>query len=60
MGVDDLLQKHSLLEADIKVIGTRVKSINAQADPFSLSTEVDEDGPLFFLAFLFILSSRRF
>ena len=44
MGVDDLLQKHSLLEADIKVIGSRVKSINAQADPFSLSADVDEDG----------------
>ena len=34
MGVDDLLQKHSLLESDIRVIGDRVKAINAQAAKF--------------------------
>ena len=40
MGVEDLLQKQSLLEADIKIVGERVKSINAQAQKF-----VDEDFP---------------
>ena len=44
MGVDDLLQKHSLLEADIKVIGERVKSVNGQADPFSQPGADDQDG----------------
>ena len=45
MGVDDLLQKHSLLEADIKVIGERVKSVNGQADPFSQpGADDDQDG----------------
>ena len=34
MGVEDLLQKHSLLEADIKVVGERVKSVNGQANNF--------------------------
>ena len=34
MGVDDLLQKHSLLEADIHVLGERVKTVNTQADRF--------------------------
>jgi len=34
MGVEDLLQKHSLLEADIKVVGERVKSVNGQAGNF--------------------------
>ena len=34
MGVEDLLQKHSLLEADIKVIGDRVKNCNGQANIF--------------------------
>jgi len=34
MGVDDLLQKHGLLESDIRVIGDRVKAINAQASKF--------------------------
>lgn len=34
MGVEDLLQKHSLLEADINVVGERVRSVNSQADKF--------------------------
>ena len=34
MGVEDLLQKHSLLEADIRVVGDRVKSVNGQANNF--------------------------
>ncbi|XP_076098574.1 spectrin beta chain-like isoform X13 [Mytilus galloprovincialis] len=34
MGVDDLLQKHSLIEADIHVLGERVKTVNTQADRF--------------------------
>jgi len=34
MSVEDLLQKHSLLEADIHVLGDRVKTVNLQADRF--------------------------
>ncbi|NP_001171782.1 beta spectrin-like [Saccoglossus kowalevskii] len=34
MGVEDLLQKHALLEADIAVQGERVKSTNKQASKF--------------------------
>jgi len=34
MGVDDLLQKHGLLEADIHVLGERVKTVNLQATKF--------------------------
>ena len=34
MGVEDLLQKHSLLEADINVVGERVRSVNSQAEKF--------------------------
>lgn len=34
MGVEDLLQKHSLLEADIHVLGERVKTVNLQAEKF--------------------------
>ena len=40
MGVEDLLQKQSLLEADINIVGDRVKTINGQAQKF-----VDEDFP---------------
>ncbi|XP_052270062.1 spectrin beta chain-like isoform X3 [Dreissena polymorpha] len=34
MGVDDLLQKHGLLESDIHVLGERVKTVNIQANKF--------------------------
>ncbi|XP_067680907.1 spectrin beta chain-like isoform X4 [Haliotis asinina] len=38
MGVEDLLQKHSLLEADIHVVGERVKTVNSSATRF-----IDDD-----------------
>jgi len=34
MGVEDLLQKHMLLESDISVIGERVKVVNSNAQKF--------------------------
>ncbi|XP_076252536.1 spectrin beta chain isoform X3 [Rhynchophorus ferrugineus] len=34
MGVEDLLQKHSLLEADINILGERVKSVAEQSQKF--------------------------
>ena len=34
MGVQDLIQKHTLLESDISVIGDRVNSINSNAQKF--------------------------
>lgn len=34
MGVEDLLQKHSLLEADVNVVGERVATVNSQAQKF--------------------------
>jgi len=40
MGVEDLLQKHQLVEADISIVGERVKTVSAQADRF-----LDPDGP---------------
>lgn len=43
MGVEDLLQKHSLLEADINVVGERVKSVNGQAERF-VEGEFPESG----------------
>lgn len=38
MGVEDLLQKHSLLEADLNVVGERVVNVNSQAQRF-----IDDD-----------------
>lgn len=41
MGVEDLLQKHSLLESDIAILGARVNTINAQAQNF-VDAEFDD------------------
>ncbi|VEN36476.1 unnamed protein product, partial [Callosobruchus maculatus] len=34
MGVEDLLQKHNLLEADINILGERVKAVASQSQRF--------------------------
>lgn len=34
MGVQDLLQKHSLVEADINILGERVKAVVQQSQKF--------------------------
>jgi spectrin beta len=34
MGVEDLLQKHSLVEADVNVLGERVKAVVQQSQRF--------------------------
>ena len=49
MGVEDLLQKHSLLESDIKVIGERVRTINGQAEKFVVADFPDAGGRSFVL-----------
>ena len=46
MGVDDLLQKHSLLESDIHVLGERVKTVNLQANKF-VDGDFSEVGGMF-------------
>eukprot|EP00058_Branchiostoma_floridae_P003661 XP_002589149.1 hypothetical protein BRAFLDRAFT_124053 [Branchiostoma floridae] len=43
MGVEDLLQKHQLMEADIAVQADRVKAVNDSAAPFARQ---DDDGAL--------------
>ena len=47
MGVEDLIQKHSLLESDIKVIGERVRTINGQADKFVIADFPEAGGTSF-------------
>ncbi|KAJ8250803.1 hypothetical protein COCON_G00227250 [Conger conger] len=39
LGVEDLLQKHALVEADIAIQADRVKSVNATAQKFIIDTE---------------------
>jgi len=41
LGVQDLLQKHSLVEADIAAMADRVKSVNEQAESFLQIDETD-------------------
>ena len=43
LGVEDLLQKHSLVEADIAAQADRVKAVNEQAEMF-LHMDNEEDG----------------
>ena len=43
LGVEDLLQKHSLVETDIAAQADRVNSVNEQAETF-LNLEPQEDG----------------
>ncbi|VIO98225.1 beta-G spectrin, identical [Brugia malayi] len=44
MDVEDLLQKHSLLESDINIVGNRVKNVNSQAEKFALPNGPDGSG----------------
>ncbi|KAG5831494.1 hypothetical protein ANANG_G00304300 [Anguilla anguilla] len=39
LGVEDLLQKHALVEADIAIQADRVKSVNATAQKFAVEAE---------------------
>lgn len=52
MGVEDLLQKHNLLEGDISVVGERVKSVNGSADKFVDGEFPDAGGALYLYAVL--------
>ena len=51
LGVEDLLQKHSLVEADIAAQADRVQSVNEQADVF-LRMDNEEDGTDFYVGWL--------
>lgn len=43
LGVEDLLQKHALVEADIGIQADRVKNVNSNAQKFSNDTEGETD-----------------
>lgn len=51
LGVEDLLQKHSLVEADIAAQADRVQSVNEQADVF-LRMDNEEDGTDFYVGWM--------
>lgn len=42
MGVEDLLQKHALVEADISIQAERVKVINTGANKYAITNEGEE------------------
>uniref|UniRef100_A0A158R574 Spectrin beta chain n=1 Tax=Syphacia muris TaxID=451379 RepID=A0A158R574_9BILA len=44
MGVEELFQKHALLESDIGIMGERIKVINSQAEKFTLPDGPDGSG----------------
>ncbi|KAH0622861.1 hypothetical protein JD844_025634 [Phrynosoma platyrhinos] len=43
LGVEDLLQKHALVEADIAIQAERVRGVNASAQKFATDGEADAD-----------------
>ena len=51
MGVEDLLQKHSIIESDIAIVGARVEAINAQAQTFVDTDFPDVEGSFGLLSF---------
>jgi hypothetical protein len=52
MGVEDLLQKHSIIESDITIVGARVTAINGQAQTF-VDTDFPDVGGDIFCSFCF-------
>lgn len=44
LGVEDLLQKHALVEADIAIQADRVRNVNSNAQRFASDTEGTTDG----------------
>lgn len=41
LGVEDLLQKHALVEADIAIQADRVRNVNSNAQKFAINIEGD-------------------
>lgn len=42
LGVEDLLQKHALVEADISIQAERVKVVNTSASKYAITNEGEE------------------
>lgn len=43
LGVEDLLQKHALVEADIAIQADRVRTVNRNAQKFAVDAEGETD-----------------
>lgn len=54
LGVEDLLQKHALVEADIAIQADRVRAVNANAQKYA----VDDDGEEKYGSFWFSCTIR--
>lgn len=44
LGVEDLLQKHALVEADIAIQADRVRNVNSNAQKFAIDAEGETGG----------------
>lgn len=47
LGVEDLLQKHALVEADIAIQADRVKAVNTNANKYSLNNDGEQHPAVF-------------
>lgn len=45
LGVEDLLQKHALVEADIGIQADRVRNVNSNAQKFAMDVEGESPPP---------------
>lgn len=55
MGVEELFQKHALLESDIGIVGERIKVINKQAEKFTSPDGPDGSGECLFCSLWLLL-----
>lgn len=49
LGVEDLLQKHALVEADIAIQADRVRTVNRNAQKFAVDAEGETDESVLFV-----------
>lgn len=54
LGVEDLLQKHALVEADIGIQADRVRNVNSNAQKFAVDVEGEKRSSCLLLLLSFI------
>lgn len=54
LGVEDLLQKHALVEADIAIQADRVRTVNRNAQKFAVDAEGETDESMLFVVIVLL------
>lgn len=56
LGVEDLLQKHALVEADIAIQADRVRTVNRNAQKFAVDAEGETDESRLFCSYCTVVA----